>query len=66
MLEEFVDILQNMGVEVVRRDASVIENLLFVVKEKGFAIAVLASLALITSLALFWLSIKARGRAIGF
>jgi len=63
-LEEFVDTLQNMGVEVVRRDASVIENLLFVVKEKGFAIAVLASLALITSLALFWLSIKARGRAI--
>ena len=51
-LEEFVDTLQNMGVEVVRRDASVIENLLFVVKEKGFAIAVLASLGLKTSLGL--------------
>lgn len=63
-LDEFKDSLKSIGVEVVRRDASVLESLLFVVNERGFATAVLASLALISSLSLFWLSMKARGRAL--
>lgn len=63
-LDEFVDSLKSIGGEAVRRDASVLESLLFVVKERGFATAVLASLALISSLSLFWLSMKARGRAL--
>lgn len=63
-LDEFVDSLKSIGGEVVRRDVSVLESLLFVVKERGFAAAVLASLALISSLSLFWLSMKARGRAL--
>lgn len=63
-LGEFENQLQRMGVEVVRRDASVVESLQFIVMEKGFATAILASLALISSLSLFWLSVKARGRAL--
>lgn len=63
-LDEFEGTLKGAGVEVVRRDASVLDGLVFVVFERGFAIAVLASLALISSLALFWLSVRARGRAL--
>ncbi|MDA3130288.1 hypothetical protein ACFPTR_00025 [Aliibacillus thermotolerans] len=63
-LDEFGDILKDAGVEVIRRDASIMDGLIFVVFERGFATAVLASLALISALALFWLSVRARGRAL--
>lgn len=63
-LDEFVDHLQHIGAEVVRRDATVLGGLQFVITEKGFITAILASLALLSSLALFWLSIKAKARAL--
>lgn len=63
-LDEFEATLKNAGVEVNRRDASVLDSLVFVVMERGFLTVILASLALISSLALFWLSVRARGRAL--
>ncbi|MGN1400422.1 MAG: hypothetical protein ACI4XL_02870 [Bacillus sp. (in: firmicutes)] len=63
-LDEFEETLRNEGVKVVRRDASVFSSLGFVVQERGFAAAVLASFALIAALSLFWLSLRARGRAL--
>ncbi|MCB5934959.1 hypothetical protein LI012_06765 [Caldibacillus thermoamylovorans] len=63
-LNEFVDILKDAGVEVSRRDASILDSLVFVVKERGFTTVILASIALISSLVLFWLSVRARGRAL--
>lgn len=63
-LNEFEDTLKDLGVEVSRKDASILDSLVFVVMERGFLIAILASLALTSSLALFWLSVRARGRAL--
>ncbi|MEV3122449.1 hypothetical protein ABNC11_13740 [Paenibacillus larvae] len=63
-LGEFEDALKSKGVKVGRRDVSIFDNLEFVVRERGFAAAVLASFALIAALALFWLSLRARGRAL--
>lgn len=63
-LNEFEDALKDAGVEISRRDASIWDSLVFVVKERGFTTVILASLALISSLALFWLSVRARGRAL--
>lgn len=63
-LDEFVDKLKSVGVDVGRGDASIFDSLKFVVQEKGFAAAVLASFALIVTLALFWLSLRARSRAL--
>lgn len=63
-LDEFEDTLKDAGVKVARRDASTLDSLVFVVKERGFTTVILASLALISSLALFWLSVRARGRAL--
>ncbi|MBB4826117.1 heme/copper-type cytochrome/quinol oxidase subunit 2 [Sporosarcina luteola] len=63
-LDEFVNALQDAGVEITRRDAAILDSLVFVVQERGFITVILASLALISSLALFWLSVRARGRAI--
>ncbi|AFM00410.1 hypothetical protein Desde_2026 [Desulfitobacterium dehalogenans ATCC 51507] len=63
-LNEFADTLNDAGVKVSRRDASILDSLVFVVQERGFTTAILASLALISSLALFWLSVRARGRAL--
>lgn len=63
-LDEFEDTLKSAGVEVDRRDASILDSLVFVVMEKGFTTVILASLALISSLVLFWLSVRARGRAL--
>lgn len=63
-LDEFEDELKNAGVKVGRTDASILDSLLFIVQERGFAAAVLASLSLIAALALFWLTLKARGRAL--
>ncbi|MDD4401687.1 MAG: hypothetical protein PHI24_07345 [Desulfitobacteriaceae bacterium] len=63
-LDEFEDALKSAGVTVYRQDASTFDSLKFVVYERGFAAAVLAVFALLAALALFWLSIRARGRAL--
>jgi len=63
-LSEFEDTLKSEGVKVGRGDASIFKSLEFVVRERGFAAAVLAAFALIAALALFWLSLRARGRAL--
>ena len=63
-LDELEDALKSAGVKVVRQDASIFDSLKFVVYERGFAAAVLAVFALLAALALFWLSIRARGRAL--
>lgn len=63
-LGELEDTLKSAGVKVGRRDASIFESLKFVVYERGFAAAVLAVFALLAALALFWLSMRARGRAL--
>ncbi|WP_350342969.1 hypothetical protein PRVXT_002238 [Proteinivorax tanatarense] len=63
-LDNALQELKNSGVKVGRWDASVFDSLKFVVYERGFAAAVLAVLALLVALALFWLSVKARGRAL--
>ncbi len=58
-LAEFEDTLNSDGVEVKRWDDSILDSLIFVVLERGFTIVLLASFALISSLALFWLSARA-------
>ncbi|USG67845.1 hypothetical protein NDK47_11435 [Brevibacillus ruminantium] len=63
-LDEFADTLNDSGVKVSRRDPSILDSLVFVVQERGFTTVILASLALISSLALFWLSVRSRGRAL--
>lgn len=63
-LGEFEDTLKSAGVEVGRGDASIFDSLGFVIQERGFAAAVLSAFALIVALALFWLSLRARGRAL--
>lgn len=63
-LDNFEETLKGAGVEVDRWDASIWDSLVFVVLERGFTTVILASLALISSLALFWLSVRARGRAL--
>lgn len=65
-LNEFVDILKDAGVEVSRRDASILDSLVFVVKERGFTTVILASIALISSLVLFWLSVRRGDAPLGF
>ncbi|MDR4145091.1 hypothetical protein FO511_30665, partial [Bacillus paranthracis] len=52
------------GVKVTRRDVSIFDSFIFVVQERGFTTVIFASLALISSLALFWLLVRARGRAL--
>lgn len=56
--------LTSEGVRVTRVDASIAASLSFALREGGFGSAVLATFALIAALALFWLSMKARGRAL--
>ncbi|WP_080635099.1 hypothetical protein [Salinispora pacifica] len=63
-LTELESRLAGKGVRVTRTDASVISSLGFVLQEGGFAVPVLAAFALIATLALFWLSMKARSRAL--
>lgn len=63
-LDEFEASLAGDGVRVTRTGASVAGSLRFVVQEASFGAAVLAALALIVALALFWLSMKARSRAL--
>lgn len=63
-LGEFEDTLKRAGVKVGRSDASLLDSLFFVVQERGFTAAVIAAFALIMALALFWLSLRARGRAL--
>lgn len=63
-LGELEDALKSAGVKVYRQDASTFDSLKFVVYERGFAAAVLAVFALLAALALLWLSLRARGRAL--
>lgn len=63
-LDEFAEALRAAGVVVDRRDAAITDALDFVVAEAGFSAAVVAVFALVVALALFWLSVKARGRAL--
>jgi len=63
-LDDLEQELKTVGVEVYRNEASIFDSLKFVVYERGFAAAILASFALIVTLSLFWLSIKAQSRAL--
>lgn len=63
-LDDLKQKLKSSGVKVHSEKDSIFDSLKFVVYERGFAAAVLASLALIVTLALFWLSIKAHSRAL--
>nr|WP_207921234.1 hypothetical protein [Micromonospora sp. KC721] len=63
-LGELQSRLSSAGVRVTRTDASPTNSLWFAMREGGFAAAVLAAFALIAALALFWLSMKARSRAL--
>ncbi|MEU4806235.1 hypothetical protein [Actinosynnema sp. NPDC023587] len=63
-LDEFIAALSGEGVVVHARAASISESFGFVVNEGSFLSAVLAAFAMIVALALFWLSMKARGRAL--
>lgn len=63
-LDDFKKALTSKGVKVGLEDASIFESLKFVVWERGFAAAVLSAFTLIITLALFWLSLKARDRAL--
>lgn len=63
-LGEFSGQLREAGVRITRTDASVRDSLGFVMSEGSFGAAVLAAFALIAALALFWLSMKARSRAL--
>ena len=63
-LDELRAGLVDAGVQVTRTDASVAGSVQFVVREGSFGAAVLAAFALVMTLALFWLSTKARGRAL--
>lgn len=56
--------LTGEGVRVTHTDASVTGSLTFAMREGGFGAAVLAAFAMIAALALFWLSMKARSRAL--
>ncbi|MEU4159820.1 hypothetical protein [Actinoplanes sp. NPDC026670] len=63
-LGALTDELAAGGVRVTRIDASVVGSLKFTMREGGFGAAILAAFALIAALALFWLSMKARSRAL--
>jgi hypothetical protein len=56
--------LRDAGVRVTRTDASVADSLRFSLGEGGFRTAVLAACALGAALALFWLSMNTRSRAL--
>lgn len=63
-LDDLESRLVGAGVRVTRTEASVTDSLRFAAREGGFAAAVIAAFALIAALALFWLSMKARSRAL--
>ncbi|MEU6151423.1 hypothetical protein ABZ816_15635 [Actinosynnema sp. NPDC047251] len=63
-VDAFAGALTEAGVKVQVRVASVAESVDFVLGEGSFLAALLAAFALIVALALFWLSMKARGRAL--
>ncbi|MEV4465861.1 hypothetical protein AB0J51_19825 [Micromonospora echinofusca] len=63
-LGDFESRLGSIGVRVTRTDASVTDSLQFAMREGAFGAAVLAAFALVAALALFWLSMKARSRAL--
>lgn len=63
-LDDFESRLSAAGVRVTRTEASVVDSLRFAAREGGFAAAIIAAFALIATLALFWLSMKARSRAL--
>ncbi|MER5640299.1 hypothetical protein ABT095_25555 [Kitasatospora sp. NPDC002227] len=63
-LGEVEKALVSSGVQVDTTDASVVDSFVFVAKEGSFGAAVLAAFALVVALALFWLSARARGRAL--
>lgn len=63
-LPELESRLREHGVQVTRTDASVGGSLRFAMGEGGFQVAVVATAALVAALALFWLSMKARSRAL--
>lgn len=56
--------LRSDGVRVTRTDASVSDSLRFTLGEGGFRSAVLAAAALAAALALFWLAMRSRSRAL--
>lgn len=63
-LADLAQRLRDAGVRVTRTDASVADSLRFSLGEGGFRTAVLAACALGAALALFWLSMNTRSRAL--
>lgn len=63
-IDAFMRWLDEAGVTVALTRASTVESLRFAVRETGFASALLAVLALVATLALFWLSMRSRSRAL--
>ncbi|MFE7482165.1 hypothetical protein [Streptomyces sp. NPDC057552] len=63
-LGELEKSLASEAVRTHRTEASLVDSFVFVVEAGSFGAAVIAAFALIAALALFWLSVKARGRAL--
>jgi hypothetical protein len=63
-LDEFEATLAGRGTQVQRVDASVVQGLRIVVEQGAFRTTLVAGAALMAALALFWLAVKARGRAL--
>lgn len=62
--EAFKDWLTRQGVDVKWVDDSLLSTLRTLVLQSSFAVSVVAAIALMVSLVLYWLSVKARGRAL--
>ena len=62
--EAFKDWLTRQGVDVKWVDDSLLSTMRMLVSESSFAVSVVAAIALMVSLVLYWLSVKARGRAL--
>lgn len=63
-LDRAVRTLTDRGVSVERVDASVMDSILSLSQQPGFAAPVLAACALVAAITVFWLAIKARSRAL--
>lgn len=63
-LDRFVAMLRSQGVQVHREDDSAPQTAAFVLKQGTFRTALLATVTLLASMALFWLSVRSRGRAL--
>lgn len=63
-LGEAVEQLTVLGIGVERTDAAPLDSIRVLFQDSGFAAPVIAACALITAMAVFWLAIRARSRAL--